>query len=87
MLPAFFDLKLRKKDTLETEIIELFKRLRTWPLSFLFMSQTEFTVFEKILINREVPLLFKRNLILLRQVLPMFAIIYKNHTLTFTQIF
>ena len=32
------------------------------------MSQTEFTTFEKFLINREVPLLFKCNLLLLRQV-------------------
>ena len=41
MLPAFFDLKLRKGDTLENETIELFVRLRTSPFSFSFMSQTK----------------------------------------------
>ena len=66
MLPAFFDLKLRKGDTLENETIELFVRLRTSRLSFSFMSQTEFTTFEKFLIDREVPPSFKCNLLLLR---------------------
>ena len=32
MLPAFFDLGLRKWDTLENETKELFVRLRTSPL-------------------------------------------------------
>ena len=54
MLPAFFDIKLRKWDTLENEAIELFVRLRTSSLSFSIMSQTEFTALENFLINREV---------------------------------
>ena len=58
MLPAFFDLRLRKWDTLENETTKLFVRLSTSPLSLSFIGQTEFTAFEKILINREVPLLF-----------------------------
>ena len=66
MLPAVFDLKLRKQDTLENNAIELFVRLRTSPLSFSFMSQIQFTTFEKFLTSREVTLLFKCNL--LRQV-------------------
>ena len=53
----------------ENETIELFVRLRTSSLAFLFMSQAEFTALEKFLINREVPVLFKCNLLLLRQVL------------------
>ena len=59
MLPAFFDLRLRKWDTLENETIELFVRLGTLSLSFSFMSQTEFTALERFLINTGVPLLFK----------------------------
>ena len=51
MLTAFFDLRLRRLDTLENETIKLFARLTTSPLSFSFMGQTEFTAFEKILIN------------------------------------
>ena len=58
MSPAFFDLKLHKWDTLENETIELFARLRSSPFSFSFISQTEFTIFEKYLINRGVPLCF-----------------------------
>ena len=80
MLPAVFDLKLRKQDTLENNAIELFVRLRTSPLSFSFMSQIQFTTFEKFLISREVRLLFKCNLPLLRQV-------HFYYNLTFTQIF
>ena len=78
MLPAVFDLKLRKQDTLENNAIELFVRLRTSPLSFSFMSQIQFTTFEKFLTSREVTLLFKCNL--LRQV-------HFYYNLTFTQIF
>ena len=82
MLPALFDVKLRKWNTLENETIELFVRLRTLLLSFCLWAKqsslpqnslktkTEFTSLEK-LINREVTLLFKCNLILLRQVLSM----------------
>ena len=77
MLPAFFDLKLRNGDTLENETIKLFVRLRTSPLSFSFLSQTEFTAFKKFLINREVPALFKCNLLLLRQVLSMLLLSIK----------
>ena len=77
MLPAFFYLKLRKGDTLENETIELFVRLRTSPLSFLSMSQTEFAAFEKFLISREVPPLFKCNLLLLRQVLSILLLFIK----------
>ena len=77
MLPAFFDLRLRKWDMLENETIELFVRLRTSSLSFPFMSQAEFTALEKFLINREVPLLFKCNLLLLRQVLSMLLLFIK----------
>ena len=40
----FFDLKLCKWDTVENEIKELFVRFRTSPLSFSFMSQTEFSL-------------------------------------------
>ena len=47
MLPAFFDLRLRKWDMLKNEAIELFIRLRTSSLSFPFMSQGEFTALEK----------------------------------------
>ena len=43
---------------IENETIELPARLRTSPFSFSFISQTEFTTFEKSLINREVPLCF-----------------------------
>ena len=77
MLPAFFDLRLRKWDTLQNETIELFVRLWISPLSFSFMSQTEFTAFEKFLINRKVSLLFKCNLLLLRQVLSMLLLFIK----------
>ena len=77
MLPAFFDLRLRKWDVLENEAIELFVRLRTSSLSFPFMSQAEFTALEKFLINREVPLLFKCNLLLLRQVLSVLLLFIK----------
>ena len=77
MLHALFNLKLRKGDTLENETIELFVRLRTSPLSFSLMNQTEFTAFEKFLINREVPPLFKFNLLLLRQVLSMLLFFIK----------
>ena len=77
MLPAFFNLRLRKRDTLENETIELFVRLRTLSLSFSFMSQAEFTALEKLLINREVPLLFKCDLLLLRQVLSMLLLFIK----------
>ena len=66
MLPAFFELKLCKRDTLESETIELFVRF-----------QTVSTTFEKILINREVPLLLKCNLLLLRQVLSMLLLFIK----------
>ena len=69
MLPAFFELRLPKRDKLENETIELFVRLRTSSLSFSFTSQAKFTALETFLINREVPLLFKFNLLLLRQVL------------------
>ena len=41
MSTALFDLKLRKRDTLENETIELFVRLKTSPFSFSFMSQTK----------------------------------------------
>ena len=82
MLPVFFDLKLRKWDNLEHEIIELFVRLRTSPLSFSFMSQTEFTAYEIFLISRKVPLLFKCNLLLLRQVLSMLLLFIKIIPLT-----
>ena len=77
MLPAFFNLRLRKRDTLENETIELFVRLRTLSLSFSFISQAEFTALEKLLINREVPLLFKCDLLLLRQVLSMLLLFIK----------
>ena len=78
MLSVFFDLRLRNWDTLENETKELFVKLRTSPLSFSFMSQTEFTTFEKLTeINREVPLLFKCNLLLLRQVLPILLLFIK----------
>ena len=78
MLPVFFDLKFCKWDTLENETIELFVKLRTSPLSFPIMSQTEFTYLcEKFLINREVPQASAVNV----------AIIYKNHILAFTHIF
>ena len=77
MLPVFFDLKLYKWDTLENEIIELFVGLRISQLSFSFMSQTEFTAFQKFLISREVPLLFDCNLLLLRQVLSMLLLLMK----------
>ena len=77
MLPAFFDLRLRKWDMLENEAIELFLSLRTSSLSFPFMSQGKFTVLEKVLINREVPFLFKCNLLLLRQVLSMLLLFIK----------
>ena len=70
MLPIFFDFKLRKWDKLENELTELIVRLRNSPLSFSFMSQTEFTTFEKFLISKEVLLLFKCNLDLFGQVLP-----------------
>ena len=53
---------------LENETIELFVRLITSSLSFPFMHQAEFTALEKFLINRQVPPLFKSNLLLLRQV-------------------
>ena len=72
MLPAFFDLKLFKGDTLENKTMELFARLRTS-----FMTQTEFTAFEKCLINRDVPPLFKCNLLLLRQVLSVLLLFIK----------
>ena len=61
----------------ENETIELFVRLRTSSLAFLFMSQAEFTALEKFLINREVPVLFKCNLLLLRQVLSMLLLFIK----------
>ena len=73
MLPAFFDLRLRKWDTLENETIELFVRLTTSTLSFSFMIQTESTA----LINGEVPLLFRCNLLLLWQVLSMSLLFIK----------
>ena len=62
---------------LENEAIELSVSLRTSSLSFPFMSQGEFTALEKFLINREVPLLFKCNLLLLRQVLSMLLLFIK----------
>ena len=62
---------------LENEAIELSVSLRTSSLSFPFMSQREFTALEKFLINREVPLLFKCNLLLLRQVLSMLLLFIK----------
>ena len=77
MLRAFFDVKLRKVDILENETIELFVRLRTSSLSFSLISQTEFTAFDKSLINREVPPLFKCDLLLLRQVLSMLLLFIK----------
>ena len=77
MLLAFCDFKLHKWDALEKEAIELFVNLRPSPLSFLFMSQTEFTALETFLINREVPLLFKCDLLLLRQVLSMLLLFIK----------
>ena len=75
MLPAFFDIKLRKWDTLENEAIELFVRLRTSSLSSSIMSQTKFTALENFLINRGVK--FKCNLLLLRQVLSMLQLFAK----------
>ena len=74
-LPTIFDLKLRKWDTLENETIKLFAR--TSPLLFLFMSQTEFTILEKVLINKEVQLLFKCNFVLLKQVVSMLLFFIK----------
>ena len=62
---------------LENETTELFVRLRTSSLSFPSMSQAEFTALEKFLINREVPHLFKCNLLLLRQVLSMLLLFKK----------
>ena len=52
MLPAFFDLKLFKWNLLENETIEMFAKLRTSPLSFLFTSKTDFATFE-INLNNE----------------------------------
>ena len=72
---------------LENETIELFVRLTTSSLSFSFMCQNDFTAFEKFLINREVPLLFKCNLLLLRQVLSILLLFIKVKPLPFTQIF
>ena len=69
--------RLRKWGTLENETIDLFVRYRTSSLSFSFMSQTEFTALEKLLINREVQLLFKCNLLLLRHVLSMLLLFIK----------
>lgn len=59
----------------------MFVRLKTSPLPFSFMRQTEFTTFRNFLINREVPFLFKSIDAV------NFAIIYKYNTFTFTQIF
>ena len=78
MLRAFFDVKLRKVDILENETIELFVRLRTSSLSF------SFTTFEKFLTNREVPLLFKCNLLLFRQVLSMLLLFIKSYSYLYT---
>lgn len=52
MLPAFFDLKLFKWNLLENETIEMFAKLRTSTLSFLFTSKTDFATFE-INLNNE----------------------------------
>ena len=84
MLPAFFDLRLRKWDMLENETIELFVRLRTSSLSFPFMSQAEFTALEKFLISREAPLLIKCNLLLSRQVLSMLLLFIKPYAYLYT---
>ena len=62
---------------LENKAVELSVSLRTSSLSFPVMSQGEFIALEKILINSEVPLLFKCNLFLLRQVLSMLLLFIK----------
>ena len=73
----FLTLNYVKWVMLENKTIELFVRLRTSSLLFLVMSQAEFTALEKFLINREVPLLFKSNLLLLRQVLSVLLLFIK----------